>query len=201
MRSGVHPEVGEVAGALEARDVPETVDRPTTAEAAGRRSRLTTMLPMLIGNVVLPYLIYVVLGNSGFSTMTALTVSAVPPVVMTVFTALRKQKLDMLGMISLATIVVAIVTSMLSGNARFMLAKDGLLPLVLGIAMLGSLLIGKPLILLILVVVQVTCVFTLPIGFALPMLNILQLVVSAGLVMGIRSALRKSMRQYAELPA
>jgi intracellular septation protein A len=200
------------------------------------------MLPMLVGNVLLPYLIYVVLGNNGFSVMTALTASAVPPVAMTVFTALRKHKLDMIGMLSLATIVIAIGASMVSGNPRFVLVKDGLIPLVLGLAMLGSLLVGKPLIfhvirtvfaannpavrerldrawahpgyhrevrnytalsgavLLIVVAVQVTCAFTLPIGFAMPMLNVFQIVVSTALVMGIRHALGKSMRRYAGQP-
>jgi uncharacterized membrane protein (DUF485 family) len=194
---------------------------------------------MLIGNVALPYLIYVVLGDMGFSTMTALTASAVPPLVLTVFTALRKHRLDALGLISLITIVIAIGTSMLTGNARFMLAKDGLFPLVLSLAMLISLVIGKPLIffvitkvygadnpalldrldrawrhegyrhevgrytavaggvLLVMVVVQVTGAFILPIGFALPALNVFQLVATGGLVFGIRSALRRSMRGYA----
>jgi intracellular septation protein A len=232
--------VGEVAGTSKA--VSQAMSQPDSRGAGqlagGGLSRLKGMLPMLIGNVVLPYLIYAILGNNGFSVMTALTASALPPLVMTAFTALRKRKLEALGMISLATIAVAIVTSMLSGNARFMLAKDGLFPLVLGLAMLGSLLVGKPLIfyvirtvfaadnptlldrlnrawahagyrremrtytalaglvLLVVVTVQVTCAFTLPVGFAMPMLNIFQLVASAALVMGIRHALRKSMGRY-----
>jgi intracellular septation protein A len=195
--------------------------------------------PMLLGNVVLPYLIYVVLGDAGFSTMTALLASAVPPVVLTVFTALRRHRLDAVGMISLITIVIAIGTSVLTGNARFMLAKDGLFPLVLGLAMLVSLLIGKPLIfhvirlvtgvdnpevlgrldrawryegyrtqvrrytalcgivLLAMVLAQVTGAFTLPVGFAVPALNVFQIAVSAALVIGVRTALRRSMRTYA----
>jgi intracellular septation protein A len=212
----------------------------TQIEAAGAHLRgLARMAPMLIGNVVLPYLIYLVLGNSGFSTMTALTASAVPALVFTVFTALRKHRLDALGLISLFTIVIAIVTSMLTGNARFMLAKDGLFPLILGLAMLVSLLMAKPLIfhvirkvfgvdnpavvdrldrawrhegyrhevrrytavaglvLLVMVTIQVVGAFALPIGFALPALNIAQLVISAALVFGIRTALRRSMRGYA----
>lgn len=201
--------------------------------------KLAKIAPMLVGNVVLPYVIYVVLGDYGFSTMTALTFSAVPPTVLTVVTALRKHRLDALGIISLIGIGVAIATSVLTGNARFMLAKDGLFPLVLGLAMLISLLIGKPLIfhvirsvfavdnpevrsrldrawqhegyraevrrytalsgvvLLAMVVVQATGAFTLPVGFALPALNVFQIVVAGGLVIGIRTALRKSMRSYA----
>lgn len=198
---------------------------------------------MLIGNVVLPYLIYVVLGDNGFSTMTALTASAIPPVILTVFTALRKHRLDLLGIISLITIVIAIATSMLTGNARFMLAKDGLLPLVIGLAMLISLLFAKPLIyqvtrkvfgvdnpavidrldrawrhegyrqqvrrctavagvvLLFMVAIQVGGAFTLPIGVALPVLNVTQLVLAGALVVGIRTVLRRSMRGYAEVAA
>ena len=38
---------------------------------------LAKLAPMLIGNVVLPYLIYVLLGDLGFPIMTALTASAV----------------------------------------------------------------------------------------------------------------------------
>lgn len=213
----------------------------TQIEATGAHLRgLAKMAPMLIGNVALPYLIYVVLGDNGFSTMTALTVSAIPPVILTVFTALRKHRLDALGIISLVTIVIATATSALTGNARFMLAKDGLLPLVLGLAMLVSLLLSKPLIyqvtrkvfgvdnpdvvdrldrawrhqeyrnqvrrytalagvvLLVMVAIQVGGAFTLPIGVALPVLNVTQLVLAGGLVIGIRTALRKSMRGYAD---
>src|SRR5437899_4799251 len=68
------------------------------------RFHLRRLAPMLVGNVVLPYLIYLVLGTLGLSTMTALTASAIP-------------------------IAIAIGTSMLTGNARFMIAKDGLFPL------------------------------------------------------------------------
>ncbi|HEY4022996.1 MAG TPA: VC0807 family protein [Pseudonocardiaceae bacterium] len=201
---------------------------------------LVRIAPMLIGYVAVPYLIYAVLSHNGFSTMTALTASAIPPVAFTLFTALRKHRIDALGVISLFTIVIAIGTSTLTGNARFMLAKDGLFPLVLGLAMLISLLLGKPLIfyvirrvfgvdnpavvdrldrawrhegyrhevrrytaiagvvLLAMVVAEVSGAFTLPIGFALPALNVLQLVVSGALVIGIRVALRKSMQHYAE---
>ena len=201
--------------------------------------KLAKFAPMLLGNIVLPYLIYVVLGDNGFSTMTALLASAVPPVVLTVFTALRRHRLDALGIISLITIAIAIGTSVLTGNARFMLAKDGLFPLVLGLAMLISLLIGKPLIfhvirlvagvdnpdllarlhrawrhegyrtqlrrytalsglvLLAMVLAQVTGAFTLPVGFAMPALNVLQIAVSSALVIGVRTALRRSTQTYA----
>jgi len=43
-----------------------------------------------------PYLIYVVLGNMGFSTMSALTATPCPAV-LTVFTRLRKHRIDALG--------------------------------------------------------------------------------------------------------
>ncbi|HJP79925.1 MAG TPA: VC0807 family protein [Pseudonocardiaceae bacterium] len=208
------------------------------AAAPARVQALAKLAPMMAGNIVLPYLIYLVGTHLGLSTMTALTVSAIPPVVLTVFTALRKHRLDALGLISLVTIATAIATAMLTGNARFMLAKDGLFPLVLGLAMLVSLLAGKPLIfyviskvfavdnaevaqrldqawrhegyrhalrrytaiagvgLLAMVVVDVSGAFTLPIGFALPALNVFQIVVSSALVIGIRTGLRRSMRAY-----
>ena len=201
--------------------------------------KLAKFAPILLGNIVLPYLIYVVLGDNGFTTTTALLASAVPPVVLTAFTALRKHRLDAPGVISLITIAIAIATSVLTGNARFMLAKDGLFPLVLGLAMLVSLLIGKPLIfhvirlvagvdnpdlvarlhrawqhegyrtqlrrytalcgivLLAMVLAQVTGAFTLPVGFAMPALNVLQIAVTAALVIGVRTALRRSMRVHA----
>lgn len=209
------------------------------AAAPARVQALAKLAPMLLGNAVLPYLIYLVLGHLGMSTMTALTASAVPPLVLTVITALRKHRLDALGIISMTTIAIAIATAMLTGNARFMLAKDGLFPLALGLAMVISLVIGKPLIfyvsrkvfavdnpgvaqrldlawrhegyrqqvrrctaiagvvLVAMVVVQVSGAFTLPIGFALPALNVFQIVVSSALVIGIRTALRRSMRAYA----
>jgi hypothetical protein len=211
----------------------------TVKRASDHARALAGIAPMLVANVVLPYAIYVILGDYGYSTMTALTFSAVPPTLFTLFTALRKHRLDALGVMSLASIGIAIATSMLTGNARFMLAKDGLFPLVIGLAMLISLLIGKPLIfhairsvfaadnpevlsrldrawrhegyrtqvrrctalagvvLLAMVVVQATGAFTLPVGFALPALNVFQIVVAGGLVISIRTALRKSMRSYA----
>lgn len=199
---------------------------------------LRKLAPMLIGNAVLPYLIYLVLTDSGRSTMIALTVSAIPPVVLTVFTALRRHRIDTIGVLSLITIAIAIGTSMLTGNARFMIAKDGLFPLVIGAAMLISLVVGKTpflhlvskvftaedptarerlegalrhegyrntlrratalagLVLLGLVVVQVAGAFTLPVGFALPALNVVQIAVAAGLVIGIRTTLRRNLAGY-----
>ncbi|HEY4458430.1 MAG TPA: VC0807 family protein [Pseudonocardiaceae bacterium] len=212
----------------------ENIVKVGQAKLAGLRK----LAPMLIGNVVLPYVIYLVLGDLGLSTMTALTASAIPPVVLTVITALRSHRIDALGILSLITIAIAIGTSMLTGNARFMIAKDGLFPLILGTAMLVSLVVGKTpifhllrrvfagndpavaeklssawrhegyrralrrytalagLTLLGLVAVQVTGAFTLPIGFALPALNVVQIAVATGLIIGIRTALRKVAQTY-----
>ena len=203
-----------------------------------RMNGLRRVAPMLVGNALLPYLIYLVLTNTGTSTMTALTASAIPPVVLTVVTALRSHRLDAMGILSLITIAIAIGTSMLTGNARFMIAKDGLFPLILGVAMLVSLVVGKTpifhlmrrmfsgndpavvaklasawqhegyrnalrrytalasLTLLGLVAVQVTGAFTLPVGFALPALNVVQIVVASSLVIGIRHALRRIAKTY-----
>jgi intracellular septation protein A len=215
----------------------------TVKAAQSKVAGLRALAPVLVGNAVLPYVIYLVLGDLGLSTMTALTASAIPPLVLTVVTALRGHRLDALGILSLTTIAIAIGTSVLTGNARFMIAKDGLFPLILGTAMLVSLVVGKTpifhlmrrmfaggdpavtaklasawrhegyrhalrrytalagLALLGLVAVQVTGAFTLPIGFALPALNVVQIVVATGLVVGIRTALRKVARTYETEPA
>jgi hypothetical protein len=56
-------------------------------------------------------------------------------------------------------------------------------------------------VLLFMVAIQVGGAFTLPIGVALPVLNVTQLVLAGALVVGIRTVLRRSMRGYAEVAA
>ncbi|MBV9132541.1 MAG: hypothetical protein JO020_01470 [Chloroflexi bacterium] len=106
---------------------------------------LRGMLPSLVVNAALPFVAYQVLVGRGFSDFWALTISGVFPVIGIVWSIVRTRRADMIGIISLVFIVVGVVTSLLSGDARFILIKESFLTGVFGLVCLISLLLPRPL--------------------------------------------------------
>ena len=113
--------------------------------AAGRRMDVRGMLPSLLVNAVAPFVAYQLLTGSGVESAQALTISAVFPVIGIVFGFARTRRPDMIGLVSLVFIVVGGVTSLISGDPRFILIKESMLTGVFGVVCLGSLLLPRPL--------------------------------------------------------
>jgi hypothetical protein len=119
---------------------PRTSDapaRPANPARAGLRN--------LVLDVAVPVGSYYVARAAGCDLFAALIIGSALPLVRTVAALVRGQKLDGLALVVLAVNAVSLGISFWSGNPRFMLAKDGAVTSVLGIAILASVLARRPL--------------------------------------------------------
>ncbi|OIV36503.1 hypothetical protein BIV57_16005, partial [Mangrovactinospora gilvigrisea] len=98
--------------------------------------------PLLV-DVAVPLVGYFLLKHLGLSTVAALTVSGIPPLASALWSAVRQRRFNGLAALMVVTNVVGISTSLLTGNARFMFAKDGVLSSVFGIAVIVSAFAGR----------------------------------------------------------
>jgi hypothetical protein len=114
-----------------------TPARPANPARAGLRD--------LVLDVAVPVGSYYVARAAGCDLFAALIISSALPLVRTVVALVRGQKLDGLALVVLAVNAASLAISFWSGNPRFMLAKDGAVTSVLGLAILASVLARRPL--------------------------------------------------------
>ncbi len=114
-----------------------TPAQPANPARAGLRN--------LVLDVAVPVGSYYLARAAGCDLFAALIISSAVPLVRTVATLARGQKLDGLALVVLAVNAVSLGISFWSGNPRFMLAKDGAVTSVLGLAILASVLARRPL--------------------------------------------------------
>jgi len=104
------------------------------------------ILPSIIINGVLPYLIYQFLKSyTSTSDLVALFVSALPAVISTLVGIVRQRRVDLIAAFALIGIGVSIIAILISGDPRLFLIRESVLTVALGIACLVSLLFPKPL--------------------------------------------------------
>ncbi|MDQ0788429.1 VC0807 family protein [Streptomyces sp. B3I8] len=116
----------------------------TTKTAAARRSPLANLTPLLL-DVGLPIGSYYLLKDAlGLGTVAALAWSSVGPAVRTVWGAVKKRELNGLSSLILFVNVVGVLLSYLSGDPRLMLAKDSGVSSAIGIGILVSVGMGRP---------------------------------------------------------
>lgn len=100
--------------------------------------------PLLL-DVAVPLASYYLLKEAfGMSTFAALAWSSVVPAVRTVWSAARERTVNGLAGLILVVNVVSLVLSFVSGDPRLMLAKDGAVSSTVGIGILVSVALGKP---------------------------------------------------------
>jgi len=109
------------------------------------RTTLLGLIPSIVVNGVLPFVLYQILTGRGVPVLTALLVTSVFPLAGIGFGWLRRGSLDAVGVISLIFIVAGIATSFISGNPRFYLVKESFGTGAFGLAMLISLAFARPL--------------------------------------------------------
>jgi intracellular septation protein A len=118
--------------------------RQETAQMAPQRAMQST-LPAILISGVLPYLLYQVLTRHGVATVPALSAGALFPVISTLVSWVRTRRADVIGIISLCFIAVSAATSLISGDATFMLVKESFFTGFFGLIFLGSLAAPRPL--------------------------------------------------------
>ncbi|MEU2064042.1 VC0807 family protein [Streptomyces sp. NPDC013455] len=100
--------------------------------------------PLLI-DVALPLGAYYLLKDGfGMSTFAALAGSSMVPAVRTVWSLAQERRANPLAALILVVNVVSLVLSFVSGDPRLMLAKDGAVSSTVGIGILVSVALGRP---------------------------------------------------------
>jgi intracellular septation protein A len=124
----------------------QTANQP----ALSRRALRTRLLSTLIYAALVPYLIYrVVSERYHLSAVNALLLAAISPAVGSLIEFARKRQLSVLGLLALVGIAAKVVSALLFHDARLVLISDSLLSGVYGLILLGSVLIGKPVVVLV----------------------------------------------------
>ena len=119
---------------------------PSTTQAPSFRSTIRGILPSIIVNGVLPYIIYQLLkSQTSFSDLTILFISAVPAILGGIVSIIRNRSMDLIAGITLVGIAVTIIAALIGGDPRLFLIRESFLTVALGIAFLISLLFPKPL--------------------------------------------------------
>ncbi|GAA2250001.1 MULTISPECIES: VC0807 family protein [Kitasatospora] len=115
-----------------------------TAAAEEKHSELAPLRPLLI-DVALPLLAYYA-AHSVFhlSMIASLTVSSVVPAVRTVLQLVRERSFNAFATLMLVVNLAGIGLSAVTGDARLMIAKDGAISSVIGLAVLVSAFAGRP---------------------------------------------------------
>lgn len=106
---------------------------------------LRSVVPSLVINGVLTFVLYQVLIGRGVATVPALVAGSVFPVGYTLWGWVRTRSLDLIAGISLFFIVISAVASLISGSARFTLIKESFFTGIFGLVFFGSLLAPRPL--------------------------------------------------------
>ncbi|MEE1786845.1 hypothetical protein PUR71_28660 [Streptomyces sp. SP17BM10] len=131
------------AVATEAATTPAAEAAPAGAEK--RANPMGSAFRPLLLDVAAPLAGYYLLHSAfGMSEFAALAWSSAVPAARTVFGLLRERTLNLWAALMLAVNLAGLALTFLTGDARMMLAKDGLLSGSVAVAILVSALVGKP---------------------------------------------------------
>ncbi|MEU8984515.1 VC0807 family protein [Streptomyces sp. NPDC048309] len=130
----------------------ETSSEATAVETSGTATTTATetaatrpsFLPLIL-DVAVPVGSYYLLKDAfGMSTMAALGWSSVVPAVRTAWSAVKERKVNALAGLILFVNVVGLLLSLVAGDPRLMLAKDSGVSSAIGIGILVSVKLGRP---------------------------------------------------------
>lgn len=108
------------------------------------RSMLLGIIPSLIIDGALPFLVYTLL-RPHTTELLALSASALPPLISNIISIARTRKLDAFGTLILLGIIVSIGAIFLGGDPKILLIRESIFTVALGIACFISLLLPRPL--------------------------------------------------------
>ena len=119
---------------------------PADPGPADRRRDLATVLRPLLLDIGIPVGTYYLLRSAfGVSVWLSLALSAIGPAVRATAGLVAERKLNLLAVLMLAVNLAGIVVSFLSGDTRTMIAKDSIISSVIAFAILGSVVLRRPL--------------------------------------------------------
>ncbi|MEU6826153.1 VC0807 family protein [Streptomyces atriruber] len=119
----------------------------TTADAADdvRKARRESLKPLVLDALVPTASYYLLSKGFGMGTMAALAWSSVVPAARTVWGLVKERRVNGLAALILTANVVGLLMSLIAGDPRLMLAKDSGITATVGIAVLLSVVAGRPL--------------------------------------------------------
>ena len=117
----------------------------TTQIGLQQKPSAATVLRPLILDLGVPLASYYLLRRVGLDLVTSLALSSLVPAARTVVGLVKDRTVNGLAVLIVAVNVVSIAVSFWTGDPRVMLAKDGAVSSTLGIAILLSVLAGRPL--------------------------------------------------------
>jgi intracellular septation protein A len=119
---------------------------PDPGKPASGQSALANWIATLTVNVVLPFATYVLLTRAlGTSEVTALLASGIWPVLEIGYTMVKQRVVDEFSVFVLIGIVIGVVTTLFSADARAVFLKDSITTGLIGVVMLVTLVVGRPL--------------------------------------------------------
>ena len=119
---------------------------PASPGSVDRRPDIAAALRPLLIDVGIPLGTYYLLRNAfGLSLWLSLALSSIGPAVRAVTGLVAERKLNVLAMLILAVNLAGIAVSFLTGDPRAMIAKDSAVSSVIAFAILGSVVLRRPL--------------------------------------------------------
>ena len=115
-----------------------------SAETATAPAGLKRQLGLYVLDIGAPIVLYYVLHGFGVSNIAALSAGAAIPACSTAVAAITRRRVDAVAILVLAGFVVSIAASLLTHNARLLLAKEGLITAVWGLWFFASLRTHRP---------------------------------------------------------
>ncbi|MFE0179105.1 VC0807 family protein [Streptomyces sp. NPDC059002] len=127
-------------------ETPATVTPVRTVGAAdARKARVESLKPLVLDAVVPTVSYYLLSKGFGMGTVAALAWSSVLPAGRTAWGLVKERRVNGLAALILTANVVGLLLSLVAGDPRLMLAKDSGITGTVGLAVLGSVLAGRPL--------------------------------------------------------
>src|SRR5215471_7365890 len=138
------PEATPIPGA--AARAPGTGSQAPPGRAPVDRPGVTATLRPLVIDIGIPVGTYYLLRDGfGLSLWLSLALSSIGPAVRSITSLVTERKLNLLAVLMLAVSLAGIAVSFLSGDPRAMIAKDSIVSSVIAFAILGSVVLRRPL--------------------------------------------------------
>jgi uncharacterized membrane protein (DUF441 family) len=125
--------------------VPADPASPAATRAADGPGLVSSLRPLAIDVVIPVGLYYLLRDGLGLSLWLSLALSSVIPAVRTAAGLLARRELNVLALLILVTSLAGIGVSFATGDPRLMIAKDSVVSSVVGLAILGSVVLRRPL--------------------------------------------------------
>jgi hypothetical protein len=110
------------------------------------RNRLEPLAMIAVFDIAGPLVTYSMVRSAGLGTVPALLLSGVFPALGVLLGFARHRRVDAVGILVLAGVAVGTILGLVSGNERLILAEGSVPTAIFGLACLGSLWAGRPLI-------------------------------------------------------